>query len=217
MAVSGLHQITQQLPPSVGFEVLEQGLLASPRGRLAGLLVARGRQLDQDPFPSSGGDALGAMAQPTRRQGTFETTEQAGLAIAGNRFDQGAPTGIDRRLLEDRFNRLSCLARQFGRPFLGRGHDQSSVGPALQPDPDQITRARREAGGIGVGKDLALPARLNPDVQPGRSLLGVWALECGDLGPQSCERLNQFLRWRGWRSFGLLSEPDRVPSRGKTH
>jgi hypothetical protein len=83
------------------------------------------------------------MAQPTRRQGTFETTEQAGLAIAGNRFDQVAPTGIDRRLLEDGFDGLSCLASKLGRPLQGRGHDQPRVGPALEPDPHQITRSRR--------------------------------------------------------------------------
>ena len=87
---------------------------------------------------------------------------------------------------------------EFRGPLVALTHHQSGVGSALEPDPDQIPQARGQAGGVGIGEYAPILARLKPYLQPGGGARLRRVRGDGDLGPQSCRCLRQFLGCKCW-------------------
>ena len=135
-------------------------------------------------------------------------------------IDQGLPARINAGPLQHRFDRLHPLALKCLRQPLKAPEYEAGMGPSLQPHLHQIPCPQEQTLRVAIGETAALPPRLQPYVQPGGGRDRSGGVHSGGkvdfAAPQSCKGLTEFLGWICRAVLRLPSEPDRVPSRGKT-
>ena len=182
----------------MGLQVFQQLSLAG--AEFAWELVAAGiGELKPELLAAAAGFAGFALPKPAGRQGCFECAKQAGAALLRHLFDQLLPAGIHSGALVQRFDRLELAAGELQRGFVEQLHHKTNVALAAQTHLHQIAAAQLESLRIGVGENLALPARFKPHLQPSDGpaiLLGVQGRGLAHATvAQACRADSHFLRW----------------------
>ena len=180
-------------------QVQEQGPLA--RAEPGGQVSTGGPHQPLGTLP--GWRGLAPLSQPAGRQSTLEGAEHAGVTLSGHGGDQRLPLGGHGGRLQPQLHGLQGPQPQVDGRCVQQLHHETTVAPALEPHLHQITYGQGEAAGVGVGEDLPFPAGLQPDLNPAGST-------------HTCKGHPSFIGCDCWAAIVQPSEPDRVPSSGKT-